>query len=182
MSSIKSTLSKLYPDRWLAPASVEDIHHKDYMVYILERDGEAIVVGHGRKNRAKVIFDDLRKTTNGHIKAIFVRLHHLYAAKHTKFFRYVITCSSKKDAQVVEAHLHAVIKGNHRKLPSDIEDGIFEGLPSNGVAKMLLEIALASSFDGLSDLKTWRRKGILDDCVWQVISKKLQLDGAIDRS
>jgi hypothetical protein len=47
---------------------------------------------------------------------------------------------------------------------------------------MLLEIALASSFDGLSDLKTWRRKGILDDCVWQVISKKLQLDGAIDRS
>jgi hypothetical protein len=50
------------------------------------------------------------------------------------------------------------------------------------VAKMLLEIALASSFDGLSDLKTWRRKGILDDCVWQVISKKLQLDEAIDRS
>jgi hypothetical protein len=45
-----------------------------------------------------------------------------------------------------------------------------------------LEIALASSFDGLSDLKTWRRKGILDDCVWQVISKKLQLDEAIDRS
>ena len=65
MSSIKSTLSKLYPDRWLAPASFEDIHHKDYMVYILERDGEAIVVGHGRKNRAKVIFDDLKKLPMG---------------------------------------------------------------------------------------------------------------------
>jgi hypothetical protein len=182
MSSIKSTLSKLYPDRWLAPASVEDIHHKDYMVYILERDGEAIVVGHGRKNRAKVIFDDLKKTTNGHIKAIFVRLHHLYADKDTQFFRYVITCSNKKDAQEVEANLHAVIKGNHRKLPNNIEEAIFEGLPSDGVAKMLLKIALASSFDGLSDLKTWRRKCILDDCVWQVISKKLQLVGALDRS
>jgi hypothetical protein len=172
MSSIKSTLSKLYPDRWLAPASVEDIHHKDYMVYILERDGEAIVVGHGRKNRAKVIFDDLQKTTNGHIKAIFVRLHHLYAIKNTKFLRYIITCNSKKEAQEVEANLHAVIKGNHRKLPSDIEDHIFEGLPSDGVAKMLLKIALASSFDGLLDLKVWRRKGIINDDLWQIIGKK----------
>jgi hypothetical protein len=182
MSSIKSTLSEHYPDRWLEPASINDLHDKDYMVYILERNGAAIVVGHGRKNRAKVIFDDLQRTTNGHIKAIFVRLYHLYADKHTQFLRYIVTCSSKKNAQEVEAHLHTVIKGNHRKLPSAIEGDIFEGLPSDGVAEILLKIALASSFDGLSDLKTWRRKGIIDDRVWQVICKKLQLVGAIARN
>ena len=179
MSSIKSILSKHYPDRWLEPASIDDLHDKDYMVYILERNGEAIVVGHGRKNRAKVIFDDLQRTTNGHIKAIFVRLYHLYADKHTQFFRYVVTCSSKKDAQEVEAHLHTIIKGNYRKLPSDIEGAIFEGLPSDGVEKMLLKIALASSFDGLSDLKMWRRKGIIDDDTWNIISIKLNVPSLI---
>ena len=174
MSSIKSILSIHYPGRWREPASIDDLHDKDYMVYILERNDEAIVVGHGRKNRAKVIFDDLHRTTNGHIKAIFVRLYHIYADKHTQFFRYVVTCSSKKDAQKVEAHLHTVIKGNHRKLPSDIEGAIFKGLPANGVEIILLKIALASSFDGLSDLKMWRRKGIIDDYAWKIISKRLQ--------
>lgn len=175
MISIKSTISTFYSGRWQEPANIDDLNSKDYMVYILERNGEAIVVGHGRKNRAKVIFDDLQKTTNGHIKAIFVRLHHLFAAKDTHFFRYVIKCSSKKEAQEIEAHLHTVIKGNHRNLPQNIEDAIFEGLPSDGIAKMILKIALASSFDGLNDIRTWRKKGIIDDCLWQVISEKLRL-------
>ena len=37
-----------------------------------------IVVGHGQKDRAKIIFDDLDNYTSGHIKAIFLRLYHKY--------------------------------------------------------------------------------------------------------
>jgi hypothetical protein len=177
MNPIETTLRNLFPDRLLTPASVEEIPRDGYLVYILERNDEALVVGHGQKNRAKVIFDDLDRTTNGHIKAIFVRLHHLDANEKTRFSRYVITCDDKKHAQVVEAQLHTLIQGNHREVPESIEASLFGGLPDTSIAKMLLKIAIASAFDGLYDLKSWRKKGIIDEQTWQIVSAKLQLNG-----
>ena len=177
MNSIETTLNNLFPNRFLTPASVKEIPDNGYLVYILERDDHALIVGHGRKNRAKVIFDDLERTTSGHIKAIFVRLHHLHASKETRFSRYIITCDDKKHAQEVESQLHAVIQGNHREVPAAIEAALFGGLPDTSIAKMLLKIAIASAFDGLYDLKSWRKKGIIDEQTWQVVSAKLQLNG-----
>jgi hypothetical protein len=177
MNPIETTLRNLFPDRLLIPASVKEIPDNGYLVYILERDDNALVVGHGRKNRAKVIFDDLDRTTSGHIKAIFVRLHHLDATEETRFGRYVITCDDKKHAQAVEAQLHAVIQGNHREIPESIEALLFGDLPDTSIAKMLLKIAIASAFDGLYDLKSWRKKGIIDEQTWQIVSAKLQLNG-----
>jgi hypothetical protein len=177
MNPIETTLRNLFPDRLLIPASVKEIPDNGYLVYILERDDNALVVGHGRKNRAKVIFDDLDRTTSGHIKAIFVRLHHLDATEETRFGRYVITCDDKKDAQAVEAKLHAIIQGNHREVPAAIEASLFGDLPDSSIAKMLLKIAIASAFDGLYDLKSWRKKGIIDEQTWQIVSGKLQLNG-----
>ena len=37
------------------------------------------------------------------------------------------------------------------------------------IAKMLLKIAIASSYDGLYDLKSWRNKGIIDEQTWQIL-------------
>ena len=39
-----------------------------------------------------------------------------------------------------------------------------------------LKLALLSSFDGLSDLKKWRRKGVISDADWEVISTRLQIN------
>jgi hypothetical protein len=177
MNPIETTLRNLFSDRLLIPASVKEIPDNGYLVYILERDDHALVVGHGRKNRAKVIFDDLDRTTGGHIKAIFVRLHHLDATEETRFGHYVIICDDKKHAQAVEGQLHAVIQGNHREIPESIEAALFGDLPDSSIAKMLLKIAIASSFDGLYDLKSWRKKRIIDDSTWKIVSGKLRLKG-----
>jgi uncharacterized membrane protein len=40
---------------------------------------------------------------------------------------------------------------------------------------MALRIALCSSFDGISDLKKWRREGIIDDQTWEIVADKLKL-------
>jgi hypothetical protein len=41
---------------------------------------------------------------------------------------------------------------------------------------LILEIALLSSFDGLSDLKKWRTNGILNDEIWGEVANRLRLD------
>jgi len=182
MSTIKAMLKGLYQDRVLTPASVDEIPRDVYLVYILDQNGKALVVGHGQKNRAKVIFDDLNRITNNHIKAIFVRLHHLDAGASTQFGRYVITCTDKKNAQAVEAEVHKKIQGNRREISESIKKLLFSDLPDQSVTKTLLSIAIASAFDGLSDLKNWRKKGIIDDPTWETISKKLRLDEVVCRS
>lgn len=40
---------------------------------------------------------------------------------------------------------------------------------------MVLRMALCSSFDGLSDLRLWRREGILQDDVWNDLKDRLAL-------
>ena len=73
-ATIAETLEQHYPGRVLSPKSLAEIPAKDYLVYVLEHNGRAIVVGHGKKNRARVILDSEEAITPSHLKAIFVRL------------------------------------------------------------------------------------------------------------
>jgi hypothetical protein len=52
---------------------------------------------------------------------------------------------------------------------------LFKDLDSKGVSKMVLEMALASSYSGLSDLKRWKKAGILHASVAETIWNKLEL-------
>lgn len=170
----KEKITELYPGRLKTPGSVRDIPQGVYVVYILVCDDKPIVVGHGKHNRARVIFDNDSQTTSGHIKAIFVRAHHLFGA-HKSFERYFITCDSKSEAKEIEKNLHNKIGGNCRSLPEQIQQRIFANIDAEGVTAMILRIALNSSFDGMSDLKLWRRKGILNDQIWKAIADRFKL-------
>src|SRR5436305_1294680 len=113
-------LKNMFPKRRVeCPTSASEIRLDNgvYVAYVLAIDGYAIVVGHGRRNRAKVIFDSLEKITSGHIKAIIVRLHALFPAKDAKFERFTIYCTDKMEAKKVEAQLHREIGGNSLDLP-----------------------------------------------------------------
>lgn len=144
------------------------------MVYILTYNDAPIVVGHGKQNRAKVIFDDKNQITSAHFKAIFVRAYPLFG--EGEFKQFLITCHNKNEAQEVEANLHRAIGGNNRNLPEDILTRLFKDISSDSIAHMVLRMALSSSYDGLSDLKMWRKDGILDDKLWSVVGGRLQLD------
>jgi hypothetical protein len=165
-------LEALFPGKVRTPESLSDIPASGYMAYMLTFNGEPIVTGHGRKNRASVIFDDVGRSTNGHLKALFVRLYHLYG-EGGRFERFLIPCPEKKEARAVEAVLQQQVGGNHRKVPAPIREKLFAGLPEKSVERLVLEIALRSSFDGLADLKKWRSDGLLDDAVWKVVRERL---------
>jgi len=166
-------LQILYPGRISAPKSLSDIPKNYYVVYILTFNGSPVVLGHGKINRAKVIFDDEKQITSGHIKAIFVRLYNLYG--NGVLDRYIIVCQDKKEAGDIERNLHQQIGGNTRHIPDEIRNQLFFGLDTNSNSNLLLEIALCSSFDGLSDLRKWRSAGLLNDNIWKEISHRLKL-------
>jgi hypothetical protein len=172
----KTILETLYPNRITEPAAAQDIPRGTYMVYILTYNDTPIVVGHGKQNRAKVIFDDKNQITSAHIKAIFVRAYRLFG--QGEFKQFLITCHNKNEAKEIEATLHREIGGNSRKLPEDILTSLFKGIPTDSTARMVLRMALSSSFDGLSDLKMWRKDGILDDELWGIIGGRLQIDNS----
>ena len=167
-------LNQLYQNRLIIPENVNQIPQTGYMVYILVFNDNPIVVGHGKKNRAKVIFDCDGQITSSHLKALFVRLYNLFG-NNGHFERYIITCESKDEAQIIEKKIHKEIGGNNRNLPDEILNHLFDGIDSNSITYLVLEIALRSSFDGLSDIRKWRADGILSDVVWSEISQKLQL-------
>jgi hypothetical protein len=166
-------LNELYPNRFTIPLGLNDIPNKGYMVYILTHNNKPIVLGHGQKNRSKVIFDDEINITSGHLKALFVRLYYLYG--NGIFNRFIISCNNKEEARTVERHLHQIIGGNKRIIPSDIRNKLFDGIEPNSTSHLVLEIALRSSFDGLSDIRKWRTDGILNETIWRDISKRLKL-------
>lgn len=166
-------LQQLYPGRTIVPQSIIDIPKVGYMVYILTFNGNPIVLGHGRRNRAKIIFDSVNQTTQSHFKALLVRLYYLFG--NGQFERYVILCQSKDEAKIIESDLHKHLGGNNRKLPQEIRNQLFYGLDPNSSSYLLLEIALRSSFDGLSDIKKWNADGILSNTIWTEISQRLQL-------
>lgn len=62
---------------------IEDLNVTEYMVYILMVDNNAIVIGVGKKNRAKVIFDNETNITKYHIKSIVVKLYQKYYSNAT---------------------------------------------------------------------------------------------------
>jgi len=169
---IRQELEQCYPGRINEPRSVQDIPSNVFLVYVLVCDGVPIVLGHGRRNRARVIFDDADRISPGHIKAIVVRAYQLFGG--ASFERYLIECADKEDARATEKFLHGKFRGNTRALPGTIESKIFQGLEGT-VAEIILRIAFLSSFDGLADLRLWRQKGILDDNTWKIVANKLQL-------
>ena len=167
-------LQNLYPNRIISPININDIPKNGYMVYILVFNDNPIVLGHGQRNRAKIIFDNENQITSSHIKAIFVRLYILYG--NGEFERYIINCQNKEEAKLIESNLHNQIGGNNRNIPIEIRDELFDGVEPNSVSYLVLEIALRSSFDGLSDIRKWRADGILSDAIWNDISQRLRLN------
>jgi hypothetical protein len=169
-----SKLTNLSPLPVKPVSGLSDIPRDTYMVYILiHNHKEALVVGHGKYNRAKVICDDLTQTTSGHIKAMKVRLTHLFGSG--EFSRFVIPCDSKKQAGELEAELHREIGGNQSALSDDIETALWKGIDPGSPEELLLKVARLSAFDGLYDLKRWRKEGIVPDAVWEPIAAKLTL-------
>lgn len=154
-------------------SSVDEIPKGIYMVYVLMANEEAIIVGHGKYNRARVICDSTNHITNGHIKAIKVRLYHLFG--DYKFSRYIIPCSSKTEANEIEKELHLEIGGNDASISSQIQKSLLDKVEGDEIVTLLLKIAMQSSFDGLYDLRRWRRKGIIADDKWEIISEVLEL-------
>lgn len=169
-----SVIPNDYLGRMISPASVESIPMEGYMVYILICGDNPIVIGHGKRNRARVIFDTkTSKPTTGHIKAIFVRLYDIYS--DCNFRRYIILCSDKKEAQEIEKELHNKVGGNNRNIPENVKTLLLKELNPNSTTYLLIQIALRSSYDGLSDLKKWRKDGLIEDETWSEITKRLHL-------
>jgi hypothetical protein len=167
-------LQQLYPNRVISLETVNDIPKDCYMVYILIFNGSPIVLGHGKKNRSKVIFDNQEQITSSHLKALFVRLYRLYG--NGIFERYIISCQNKSEAKEIEANLHREIGGNNRHLTPEIRNQLFQGLEVDSITHLLLEIALRSSFDGLADIRKWRSDGLISDLAWNEISQRLRLN------
>ena len=61
---MQNILNSLYPNRIQIPMSIKDFIPNKYYVYILTLDNRPIVVGHGKQNRAKIIFDDIDHITS----------------------------------------------------------------------------------------------------------------------
>jgi len=171
---MQKTLTDLYPNRIQEPNSIKDILPNKYYVYILTLDNKPIVVGHGKQNRAKIIFDDIHQITANHLKSLFVRIYRLFS-ESSQFQQYLIECIDKEEAKLIEAKLHKVIGGNKRDLSDEILEKLYQGFPDNSLENMVLKMALCSSFDGISDIKKWRRENILKDDVWKNIKTRLQL-------
>lgn len=167
-------LEYLYPDRIIEPSTIHEISRDKYLVYILTLNDQPVVVGHGKYNRAKIIFDDRDQITSNHVKALFVRIYRLFSDS-SHFDQFTIECESKDEAKIIEAHLHTEIGGNKRNLSDKILNQLYDGFDDNSLEKMVLQMALHSSFDGIADIKKWRREGILKDNVWENIKNKLEL-------
>ncbi|MEN9636335.1 MAG: hypothetical protein RL077_4739 [Verrucomicrobiota bacterium] len=168
-------LQRNYGAMLVCPDGLASIPEHQYLVYILESDDGVIAVGHGKANRARVIFDSSESITRGHLKALFVRLNQLFAKPSTRFGRYLVSCSSKSAAQKLEKEIHALIGGNKRKLPLAIENALFKGFAPHSIPWLLLQQAVASSYDGLSDLESWNKKGLIKPDDWKTICGRLQL-------
>ena len=176
LPTVRETLESAFPGQVMAPSSRADIPQKPaYMVYVLVRNDHAIVTGRGLFNRAQVIFDDMNHVTISHIKAIYVRLYHLYGQSTDRYERYVIVFPSKAKAGAAESAMHKMIGGNKLALPVDITAALFRGLNPQDRPMLFLKIALASAFDGLTDLRRWKELGLIEASESAVIADKLGL-------
>lgn len=173
-----SFLNENYTGRFDILESVKDIPLNKQMVYILLFNEKAIIVGRGKKNRAKVIFDSLDKFTD-HYKATMVRLYNLYE-NDAKYTRIIIPCKDKKESELIEKDLHKKIGGEGIFLTNKIKLELFSDLDDNSMENMLIKMILISSYNGISDLRNWRKCDLLTQEVWNKISKKFRIEQDVD--
>ena len=173
---LQTTLRQEFGPRLIEPVSVNQIPTGEYLVYVLERNGRVIVLGHGQRLRARVILDDLTHSTKNHLKALFVRLYHVYGHETDVYRRFVIRCANKAEATAVERQLHGRLGGNNRDLPAAIRSSLFDGLTPHSVPWTLLHVAVLSSYDGLTDLRNLRQHGVISNSDWAVLTRRLRLD------
>lgn len=174
--NLQNTLRQEFGARLIEPTTVSQIPTKTYLVYVLARNGRVIVLGHGQRARARVILDDATQVTKNHLKALFLRLYHVYGDETDVYRRFVIRCANKDEAEAIERQLHGRLGGNNRDLPESIRSALFAGLAPNSVPWTLLHVALLSSYDGLTDLRKLHEQGIISPPDWAVITQKLRLD------
>jgi hypothetical protein len=158
----------------IEPENIDAMPIDKYMVYILSYDDKAIVVGHGEKKRAKIIFDNINTNTSGHIKSILVRIYHLFGEEE-KFQRFIIPCVNKEEAKEIEKELHNQIGGNTTDFPERFRDKLFADI-GDSFTQTILNIALESSFDGLADLKKWKNEQLVPDVILERIWDNLKLN------
>lgn len=174
MSTIKK-LRQEFGDRLLQISSRSDIPKGVCLVYILLCGDQALVVGEGKENRARVITDSRTSITPGHKKSLKVRLYLLYGDQSKIFSAFVIKCDSKDTAREIEKRIHRTIGGNDNTIDSEVIENLLRGLENSSLAWLLLKQALFSAFDGISDLKKWRREGLIKDDTWAEICKRLEI-------
>ena len=167
-------LSNLYGERIIEIQTHLQIPGDEYMVYIFGMNDSAVVVGHGKKIRSKVICDDLNQITKNHIKAFYVRCCLLCG--EGPIDRLVIRCQNKQEALQTECVVHGLIGGNVLQLPPEVEDQLFQDIEPGSKPYMVLRMAMASSFSAIADLLKWDRLGLLDQDVKDVISQKLAIN------
>ena len=167
-------LSNLYGERIIEIQTHLQIPGDEYMVYIFGMNGSAVVVGHGQKNRAKVILDNQDYLTPNHIKSLHVRCCVMHG--QGPFEKLIILCDSKASARQTELEIQALLGGNVLQLPSQVEEKLFEDIEPGSMTDKVLRMAMASSFSAIADLLKWNRLGLLDQDVKDVISQKLAIN------
>lgn len=163
------TIKNLYPSA-LEVRNIDELPKKGYMVYILLCNGKAIVVGQGKKNRAKVMFD----VATAHYKALLVRLYMIHEAD-AEYKRYIIPCDSKEQSKAIEYVLHH--NENVGGAGMNFTEKILKAIEckESATANMLIKIALLSSYDGLSDIRKWHNENIISDSDWNILKEKFNL-------
>ena len=169
--TIQSLLQKYgYSNSVICPTSLDDIEKMIYYVYILLYDQQAIIAGHGKKNRASILFD---KPKAPHVKSFLSRVFVVYGDK--PFSRFLIPCQTKKEAQEIETIIHREIGGNVNQIPKEIEEKLYANITKGSSEEKLLRQAQISFYSGIDDLKRWRKAGIITDTEWGPIQLALKL-------
>ena len=163
-----------YADQLIQVETPDQIPVNQYMVYIFGMNGSAVVVGHGQKNRAKVILDNQDYLTPNHIKSLHVRCCVIHG--QGPFEKLIIPCDSKASARQTELEIQALLGGNVLQLPTQVEEKLFEDIEPSSMTDMVLRMAMASSFSAIADLLKWARLGLLNTQVKNVLSTKLSIN------
>jgi hypothetical protein len=156
-----------------------DMKSEDYYVYILACNARTIATGHGKRNRAKVIFDPKEGKTTCHKKSIFIRACNVLNTNGLK--RYFVKCKSKEEAEEIEKNLHKVIKGNESNIevyrekffPLAKGNPLGKSKDINEIADVVTAMAFHSGYDGINDLRKWRTEKLISEEVCMIIEKKL---------
>jgi hypothetical protein len=163
-----------YQEQLIQVAKSDEIPANQYMVYIFGMNGTAVVVGHGQKNRAKVILDNQDHLTPNHIKSLHVRCCVMHG--QGPFEKMIIPCDSKASARQTELEIQALLGGNVLQLPPQVKEKLFEDIEPGSMTDTVLRMAMASSFSAIADLLKWARLGLLTQDVKDVLSRKLAIN------